>query len=54
MKVEKIDPVDGQVVTDIYAPFVIKAVEPEPVKIYFSSYENKQIYLYVETLEQYL
>jgi YHS domain-containing protein len=52
MQIQTTDPVNGEKVTDIYAPFVVERNGEDARKIYFTSDENKQIYLYIENLQQ--
>jgi YHS domain-containing protein len=52
MHIQTIDPVNGEKVTNIYAPFVVERDGDDARKIYFTSDENKQIYLYIENLQQ--
>ena len=52
MQIQTIDPVNGEKVTNIYAPFVVERDGEDARKIYFMSDENKQIYLYIESLQQ--
>ena len=50
MRVLKIDPINGEEVKNIYAPFVVEGFGDEALKIYFTSDENRQLYLDTETL----
>lgn len=52
MKIQTTDPVNGEKVINIYAPFVVEHDGDDARKIYFTSDENKQIYLYIENLQQ--
>ncbi len=52
MQVQTIDPVNGEKVTNIYAPFLVKREGEDVRKIYFTSDENKRFYLYIENLQQ--
>jgi YHS domain-containing protein len=52
MQIQTTDPVNGEKVTNIYAPFVVERDGEDARKIYFTSDENKKIYLYIENLQQ--
>ena len=52
MQTQTIDPVNGKEVTNIYAPFVVERDGKDARKVYFTSDENKQIYISVMNLLQ--
>jgi len=52
MQIQKTDPVNGEKVTNIYAPFVVERDNKQARKIYFTSDENRQIYLCVTNLQK--
>ena len=50
MRIQTTDPISGEDVKDVeHAPFVIEGAGEDALKIYFSSRDNQQAYLEIET-----
>ena len=50
MRMQTTDPINGMDVKDIeHAPFVVEGTGEDALKIYFTTHDNRQAYLDIET-----